>query len=401
MSEAEDRIMKAKLKIVYGNHFFAYLSLYLQIEEDKTGRIPDGCGMAVNPKGRLWYKKEFVEKISDEELIGVLKHEILHLGLLHLVRQGRRDSFMWNIATDLVINTILLKGKDKLPQGIKPTPQNTFEIIGKVIYEVDGKSAEEIYEELPEIPQSKQKLYINFDVHDNNGEKIEGKELTEAELQEIETEWFNKVQTAMILAQQRGDLPRGLERYVDGLKESEINWRVILRQFIQQFIPNDYTWMSRSKKGYALGIYLPDTTKEKIDIVISVDTSGSIEQPQLTKFLSEIIGIAKTFREILTMRILFHDEKVQADYTIKNGSIPEILKMQIKGGGGTSHKKVFKKIKEEIKDCKCLIAFTDGYSDIEEINMNNYNFAKLFIINKEGIIPKQKGIKCIKLRGEL
>jgi predicted metal-dependent peptidase len=194
----------------------------------------------------------------------------------------------------------------------------------------------------------------------------------------------------MVLAQQRGKLPLGLERYVDKLKDVEINWRVVLQRFIQQSIPTDYTWSSRSKKDYALGIYLPSVIKEKIDIVVGVDTSGSIGQEELTKFLSEIIGIAKTFREVIDMRIMFHDVEVHGNYLIKNGNIPQIMAMTIKGGGGTSHKPFFEKVKKEVRDCKCMVSFTDGYSDIENMNLNDYKFSKLFIINKKGTIPKTK-----------
>ena len=214
--------------------------------------------------------------------------------------------------------------------------------------------------------------------------------MTESELQKIETEWFNKIQTAMVMSQQRGRLPAGLERYVDELKKAEINWRVVLRRFIQQSIPNDYSWMKSSKRGRALGIYLPSTTKEKVSIAVGVDTSGSIEQKELTKFLSEIISIANTYKQMIDMRIFFHDYEVQNDYVIKNGNIAQIMAMKPKGGGGTSHKPLLDKIKKEMKDCKCLIAFSDGWSDIEDIKLNDYKFTKLFIINKHGTIPKIK-----------
>lgn len=146
----------------------------------------------------------------------------------------------------------------------------------------------------------------------------------------------------------------------------------------------------RSKIGQALGIYLPSLTKEKIDIVIGVDTSGSIGEEELTKFLSEMVAIARIYRDRVSMRVLFHDTEVQADYEIKNGNIAKILAMKIKGGGGTSHKYLFDKVKKEIRNCKCLISFTDGFSDIEDINLTDYRFRKMFVINKEGTIPKIK-----------
>lgn len=407
-ADAEERIRKIKIKLVNGNPFFAYLSLYLQIEEDKHGVVPKNCGMSVSPTGRVWYRKEFVDEISDKELLGVIKHEILHLALLHLTRVGKRNHTKWNVATDVAVNTILLtkddEGKcDELPKGLKPNSANQFIIMGKVIKDINKKSAEEIYDELPEIPEQNIKIYITFDEHEFNKLLKDGDavELTEADLQKLENEWFNQVQTAIVLAQQRGQLPAGMERYVDRLKEVEINWRVVLLRFIQQLIPRDYDWSHRSKKGYALNVYLPSVTKEKIKIVVGIDTSGSIGQEELTKFLSEIIGIARTFRENIDMRIMFHDVEVQADYLVKNGSIPQIMAMKIRGGGGTSHRPLFDKVKKEIRDCECLISFTDGFSDIENIDMSKYPFAKFFIINKDGMIPKIRKNEAIiiKLRG--
>lgn len=105
---------------------------------------------------------------------------------------------------------------------------------------------------------------------------------------------------------------------------------------------------------------------------------------------------------IIDMRIMFHDEEVQADYMVKNGSIPQIMAMKPAGGGGTSHKDLLDKIKKEVKDCKCLISFTDGFSDIQYIKLKDYKFPKLFIINKKGTIPKvRKGdATFIRLRDE-
>jgi predicted metal-dependent peptidase len=312
--------------------------------------------------------------------------------LLHLVRGGRRQHLKWNIATDVAVNTILINNGEELPKGLKPNTKNQFVVMGTIIEDVDKKSAEEIYDELPDIPEQKGiEVYVRFDSHEKgDGKKVDGEALTEAELQKIETEWFNKVQTAMVLAQQRGKLPLGLERYLDKLKDVEINWRIVLARFIQQVIPSDYSWAKRSKKGYALDVYLPNITKEKIDIIVSVDTSGSIGQEELTKFLSEIIGIARTFREVIDMRVMFHDVEVHGNYLVRNGSIPQIMAMKIKGGGGTSHKPLFEKIKKEYRDCKCLVSFTDGWSDIEHMKLDDYKFSKLFVINKKGTIPKTK-----------
>jgi hypothetical protein len=37
------------------------------------------------------------------------------------------------------------------------------------------------------------------------------------------------------------------------------------------------------------------------------------------------------------------------------------------------------------------VSFTDGYSDLESINLGDYKFSKLFIINKNGTVPEVNG----------
>lgn len=400
---ADERITKTKIRIVNGNPFFAYLSLYLTFEEDTTGkRVGKDAGMSVNARGQVYYRKEFIDGITDDELLGVMCHEIFHLAFLHLTRAGRRNHLRWNISTDLCINTMLLANSYSLPKGIRANSRNEFIILGKVVKEVDTKTAEEIYDEIPDIPDDKPPMiYVTFDKHDlGDGEKMEGEvELTEAEIQKLETEWFNRVQTASVLAQQRGQLPAGLERYIDKLKEAEINWRVKLLRFVQQSIPYDQTFQKRSKIGQVLGIYLPSLLKERMDITICVDTSGSIGKEELTKFLSEMVAIARSYKDRVSMRVLFHDTEVQADYEIKNGNIAKIMAMNIKGGGGTEFNGIVKYINKNFNNTKCVVWFTDGYGNaIKE----RKRYPILWVLNKEGtddiIKSKNKQDKIIWLK---
>jgi predicted metal-dependent peptidase len=402
---AEERMIRTKIQIAYSNPFFAYLSLYLTIEEDKANKIPKNYGMGINPSGRILYREKFVNGLTDAQLIGSVLHEQLHLTLLHFARGNKKNNVKFNLASDLVINTILTNNGYELPIGALKPVKNRFIVFGKIIDNIDKKSAEEVYDELPDIPEEKSSTFSGFDNHEKgkaeDGEPTKS-ELTEPELQELETQWLNRVETALVYAQQKGVLPLGIERHINKLKNAEINWKVILRRFIQQSVPVDYSWSRPSKKSVACGCYLPSTLKEKINIVVTIDGSGSVEKPELTKFVSEIVGIAKSFKDVVDMRIMFHDTEVLTDYVIKNGNVSEIMAMKPKGGGGTSHKCVFNKIKKDIRNCRCLISFTDGESDIENINFKKYTFAKLFIITKNGVIPKiDKHIATfIKLRGD-
>ena len=148
------------------------------------------------------------------------------------------------------------------------------------------------------------------------------------------------------------------------------------------------------KKSRATGVFMPNIVKEHIEITILIDCSGSIGKEELVDFVSEIIGIAKTYQSRVKMRILTHETKITEDYEIANGNIENIKNMKLVGGGGTSHIQPFEFIRENIRDCKCVIALTDGYSDLNQIDFDEFPFDKLFVISKDGSDDQLKDKKC-------
>ena len=294
--------------------------------------------------------------------------------------------------------------------------KKAFEII-----KVNTKTAEEIYEELPEMNKQNggcscgkgksgsgksgsgsgsgigcDKCCKGFDEHK---EKSEGKGTSKSEQQELENEWLNRLEEAYVSAKQRGRLPLGMERYIDEIKKSQINWKVMLQKLVQSTIPRDFTYMKRGRKSMATKTYFPSVTKEKVDICIGIDLSGSIGKEELTEFMSEVIGMARAYQDTITMRLLTHDVEVHNDYEITNGNVAKIRKLKLKGGGGTSHKPIFKYIDEKVRDCKAVVFFTDGYSDLEDIDFKKHSWKKIFIINKHGSEDDLKGRSdCITIK---
>lgn len=407
MENAEEKLIKARIKLQSRNPFFSYLSLFVKFRKARESELPSHAGMGVSPDGMLYYNEEFVQNLTDEECIGVLCHEILHLAFLHMLRRGNREHEKWNIAVDLAVNKVLTDNGFALPSGLIPDrygefkfPLGLFKGKSQVsVKDLDKKTGEMIYDELPELNYQKGgTIYVSgFDKHDEEkekgkgkGEKGEGDEkgekvgVSDVEKSEMENEWLNRLEEAYVSAKQRGKLPSGMERYIDEVKKAQINWRALLQKYVQALIPSDYTWLKRSKRSIATGSYLPSVLKEKIDVCVGIDLSGSIGKEELTEFISEVIGMARAHQNTITMRLLTHDVDVHNDYEVKNGNIEKIKSLKLKGGGGTSHKPIFKYIDEKVKDCKAVIFFTDGWSDLEEIDFSKHNWNKIFVINKQG-----------------
>lgn len=407
-----EKISRAKIQIQNKNSFFAYLSLYLKFKEVPKGTMPQDT-MGVDCNGNIHYVNEFIEEITKngdtEVLEGVIAHEIGHLVFLTELRTENRDRQGWNCASDLAINTLLKNNGFKLPEGgMIPDHYDKFKVGKKEIIDVSKKTAEEIYDEFPKIDSKNCKYVIASGsskgtelgkIIDNHLKGKDGKDLTKKEKEGLIRDWGNKVQEAAIISKMKGDLPKGLDLLMGKLHEEKVDWRTMLNNHITNQIPYDYTWAKSSKRSVATRCYMPNQLKEKIEIVVLLDLSGSIGESELSEFLSEVIGMAKAYQERITMRILSHDTECYDCGLVANGNIEQLKSMKLKGGGGTSHVSSFEFIDENIRDCKCLVSLTDNYSDLENIDFNKYRFEKIFVISEGGTIGglDKKRCKVIKL----
>ena len=381
-----DLISKAKYQLFRGFPFFSYLVDNLTIKEEKS--IPT---MGVDGKGNVYYNNDFVQSICPNNnintLTGVLVHEALHLIFEHPKRgKGRKEMVgnvsLYNIAGDIYINNIILLNKNdkitmNLPDKVILPKNDEIEIFGTKIIEISKKTTEDIYDEL------KQAIKKQLQEQKENGESGEGTPVTgfdehmdwdKADEQESSNQangktkdWKKILAEAQTLAQQRGVMPLGIEREINEIHKSKINWKHFLQKAIRSSIPQDYTWSKPNKKYIGENLYLPSTYGESIKILFSVDTSGSISKEDLTDCISEIISISKCYSGI-EFRFLTHDVDVHEDISVYNGNIRKMLQTPISGGGGTSHKPLYEHIKKKgySMQTKLLISFTDGYSDFPD-----------------------------------
>jgi predicted metal-dependent peptidase len=95
---------------------------------------------------RLAYNPTFVEKLSAEELEGVLAHEVMHCALAHHCRRGDRDAQLWNRAADYAVNPILIGNGITLPKDALIDPSfadlSAEEIYSRLKQGQDSRAAE-------------------------------------------------------------------------------------------------------------------------------------------------------------------------------------------------------------------------------------------------------------------
>jgi predicted metal-dependent peptidase len=187
-----------------------------------------------------------------------------------------------------------------------------------------------------------------------------------AQQQAREARWQVAVAQAARIAEARGkgDLPAGLVRAVEEILRPTVPWRDVLREFVTRTARNDYRWNRPNRRFVARRLYLPSLAGDSLgEVVVAVDTSGSIGQEELDRFAAEVQGILGAYDVHLT--VLYHDTEVTEveEWSPADGPI----KLHPVGGGGTSHCCVFKWLEERGLDPNCVICLTDLYTTFPQV----------------------------------
>ena len=355
---ARDKVKQARTALVLDQPFFGSLALRLRIVEDT------GCPTAWTDGRSLGYNPAFMNALSDAEVLFVIAHEVMHCACGHPWRRDSRSPKRWNFACDYAINPVLIASGFKMPK------------LGLLDKDFEGKSAEWIYNRLPEMSQDKQKKPGSGESGDPDDDGDPGDDLmpgagggdvrdapsssTDADENATETEadWQQAVQQAAEAAKMRGKLPAHLERFTKAATAPRVDWRSVLRRFVQQAAKADYSWRRPNTRYLAHGLYLPALHSEAMGpIAVAVDTSGSIDKVTLDQFAAEINAIADDMRPE-RVSVIYCDAAVGRIDTFER---EEPIVLNPVGGGGTDFRPALNAAELLEGPPCCLVYLTDLY----------------------------------------
>ena len=353
-TELFEYISATKIRLRKLSPFFAALSLYAEIDFSNEVQLA-----ATNGKKIIFNPITYIQ-LPPSERDGVFLHELLHMALLHHLRRGVRDHYIFNIAADIVVNGMIVnEGNFKIPKyGIRDE-------------DLEHLSVEEVYEL---IIKNKKKYNLNLvdlinDEKDSEDKDSQGKgndlktgisDLnTEAEIRNY---WKQAINDAKLITKGSSEksLPESFERNFGEVLEPEIDWKTKLWNFLVR-TPTDFGEFDR-RLIYS-GLYLENLEGESINVFCCIDTSGSISDYEINKFMREIKGIINAYPN-LNCRLWYADHECYGPYNID--SIENVPKP--KGGGGTDFEPFFKDItkKEFNNNDGVCIYLTDGYGYFPE-----------------------------------
>jgi len=331
------------------------------VEDSKITAYTDGYNKR--------YGRAFLAEMCEEdaEVNALILHENLHIVLRHHIYG--KDMFMENkqlanYAADYVVNGIIMAIKDKklvkLPDGGLYDPRfdnmnmrQVYNIL-KDEQEKGGGGGQPDPNGDPINGSGSGGGEYQFDEHDFDGN------MTDEEAKEMDNKIDRAIREGAILAGRLGvDLPRAITEML----EPHIDWRREFADYVSAACKgkDEYTWRKFNRRMLPNDLFLPTVEDETIgEIVVPIDTSGSIGQKELNEFASELVSIAELVQPE-AIRIIWWDTKVHGEqlFTDNYAQIGSMLKP--KGGGGTRVSCVSEYINKKKIKAECVVVFTDGY----------------------------------------
>lgn len=393
--EARDLMAIARIAMLKKWEFMGDLSLKLPLVNANAW-----CPTAATDGNFIFYNTDFVLGLKEHSnVVFLLCHEILHNAYDHFARTGDRYPWLANLSQDYVVNGDLVKS-------------NIGKLIESALYDrkFDDFTFEEVHEHLYKDleDQIKEMMKNGFNPADwkpgenddefGGGIKLPGSALDDHMNDDPSGEnkdaGIQKDQDGNLVSTQRpnptakekeqtrekirsdivdsfestkhsptaGNIPGALKRMIESWLRPKIDWTELVDASIESCLKSDYSLMRPGRKGQEEGIYLPGMINdEMIDVVISIDMSGSISADMIRAFFSEIKGMMDQYSDF-KIRIWTFDTAVypEGDTEFTPYNIDDLQHYDPIGGGGTEFMCNWEYMKENDIQPNLFIMFTDG-----------------------------------------
>jgi len=201
------------------------------------------------------------------------------------------------------------------------------------------------------------------------GGALTSKEDSDVSKASISSKWDEMVRSAM--AQNLDDpLSKRLTKKLQGLKSPVVDWKAELARFIEKVITKvTYKLPSRRFSAQKTAQYGYKRTREEVEcIVVAIDTSGSISDKMVHRFLSETQSIVASFDPRDLYVIFCHTDIYRVDHYLPGEKISD---GQLKSGG-TEFWPPFAWVQNNLINegitPAIFIYFTDGYAKFPSPN---------------------------------
>lgn len=393
LTAIETKLAAARTRLILDKPFLGSLVMHLPLK----AADPKWCETTATDARHFYYNPAYIARLTLEQTQFVLAHEAMHCALSHFARRNHRQKHRWDVACDYAVNMIL---DDERMRG----PDDAL-----IDAKYRGLTAEEIYPLLHEDPPEKTQDMHLFDNESSEGggesesmeqdagqgqgeqdkdQRSEGgggrpqqqdgqgsepqqpSDIQEAPPQppmdpdKLDEQWKSRLAAAAQAARQAGKLSPSLMRFVDNLLAPQLPWRALLARYMMNAARDDYSFQRTSRRDTGAAL-MPRLYSQSVNVVVALDTSGSIKDEELREFLTEVDALKGQVRA----EVILHacDDKLCPGGPWRFAQWEAItLPEGISGKGGTDFRPVFDWIERERLNPDLLVYFTDAEGQFPE-----------------------------------
>lgn len=375
MPDVETQLAAARTRLILEKPFLGALVLRLPMQA-----AGDWCKTTATDARGFYYNPGYIRSLNLSQTQFMLAHEALHCALSHFHRRRHRVKWRWDLACDFAVNPLLTA------EGLTPPPDCL------VLKDYEGMTAEEIYPLLDRYDEDDKPLdeHLYNDENRDSGRggasaaqkqagspddrqpddagqgKCEGEgqggagrppPLGHEERERLRAQWDRRMAGAAQQALAAGKLGGVMARLVDHLLQPQLPWRMLLARYLTATARDDYNYQRPSRReGSAI---LPSLRSQQVNLVVALDTSGSIGQVEMQRFVSEINAIKGQVRARVVL--LACDARLNEDGPWEYEPWePLTLPDRLGGGGGTDFRPVFEWAQRQSPPPDALAYFTDA-----------------------------------------
>lgn len=302
-------------------------------------------------------------ELTQAEVLFIYVHELLHVALMHHSRAQGRDSELWNIACDFVINGWLVE----MGVGALPT-------IG-VLYDprLQGMAAEAVYDLLLREPKRCKGLRgfrgkLGDVLLDTPQRRIYRDEVTTLD------DLIRRCMATGLACTGRGTVPAGLLEEIRSLFTPPVPWDVDLARWMDAHIPalrdplRTYARASRRQSSTPdiarPARYIPQEWKEAHTFGVILDTSGSMDRELLGRALGAIASYSEA-RDVAAVRLVLCDAAPYDRGIVAPTELRGIFSVQGRGGTVLQPAINFLLSRPDFPPAAPIMIITDGWCEEE------------------------------------
>jgi predicted metal-dependent peptidase len=364
----ERKLAAARARLALERPFIGALVMHLAF-------VPDARVRTVATDARsVHYNPGYIAALTFAETQFVLAHAALHCALGHFHRGRHRVRARWDRACDFCVNGLLVDDGMAAPAGVLLDAAYRGMAADEIYPLLDAATTGEPLDEhwfggaggevaaagAREDSHSPREALVEttfLEAHRDGLDEV----LTRAgPAGELAVAWQDRLAAAALEAANAGRLGPMFREAIDQWIQPRLPWRTLLARFLMAASRDDYSFQRPGRReGPAI---LPGLQSVGVELVVALDTSGSVTRADFLAFLDELDALRGQIHGAVTL--------LACDAALAPGGPwrfeawePIRLPADLRGGGGTRFTPVFDWIGAQGLRPDAVVYFTDGQGE--------------------------------------